>query len=203
MEFLYVCLFSSGHIKVGQSLDPLSRIAAHADRVKCVGVELRKQFMVECAGAASASEAMLIDRCAAAAETRFFSEWFAGLDFDVVCGWARECAATVHEPAPDTPLRRFLARLPAGGISRFAEEVGIGAAYLSQIAAGREPSPPLCIRIEKASGGDVSRLTLRADAHVIWDYLVCPDSPYQVSAPNAVNTGESTSSSGRGLGPPS
>ncbi len=33
MEYLYVCHFSNGHIKVGRSIDPRARIAAHADRV--------------------------------------------------------------------------------------------------------------------------------------------------------------------------
>jgi len=33
MEYLYVCHFSNGHIKVGRSIHPKSRIASHADRV--------------------------------------------------------------------------------------------------------------------------------------------------------------------------
>lgn len=32
-EYLYVCHFSNGHIKVGRSVHPKSRIASHADRV--------------------------------------------------------------------------------------------------------------------------------------------------------------------------
>ena len=33
MSHLYVCHFSSGHIKVGRSIDPVARVAQHADRV--------------------------------------------------------------------------------------------------------------------------------------------------------------------------
>ncbi len=30
MSHLYVCHFSSGHIKVGRSIDPVARVAQHA-----------------------------------------------------------------------------------------------------------------------------------------------------------------------------
>lgn len=45
MEYLYVCHFSNGHIKVGRSIDPRARIAAHADRVACMGVEFVDRFV--------------------------------------------------------------------------------------------------------------------------------------------------------------
>ena len=41
MSFLYVCLFSNGHLKVGRSVNALARISQHEERVSCLGVELR------------------------------------------------------------------------------------------------------------------------------------------------------------------
>lgn len=92
MEALYVCLFSNGHIKVGRSTNPDARIAQHVARVSCMGVELVSREVVLCANSSSRREADLIARCAEAAERRFQSEWFAGLDFATVCQWAREAA---------------------------------------------------------------------------------------------------------------
>ena len=40
MSFLYVCLFSNGHLKVGRSVNALARISQHEERVSCLGVEL-------------------------------------------------------------------------------------------------------------------------------------------------------------------
>ena len=37
MEYLYVCHFSNGHIKVGRSIDPKSRIASHANAAENSG----------------------------------------------------------------------------------------------------------------------------------------------------------------------
>jgi hypothetical protein len=94
-ESLYVCQFSNGHVKVGRSVDPKSRIAAHAERVACMGVELSDHFIVECVGPASPRETALILKCTEAASTRFLSEWFIGLDFLSVCDWAQDCARLV------------------------------------------------------------------------------------------------------------
>lgn len=94
MQSLYVCLFSNGHIKVGRSDKPFLRIATHADRVSCLGVAVVGQQVFECVGRASLAEAELIRRCVAAASKRNAVEWFEGLHFDTVCGWAMEAAAT-------------------------------------------------------------------------------------------------------------
>jgi DNA-binding XRE family transcriptional regulator len=91
-ESLYVCLFSNGHIKVGRSIEPGARIASHADRVACMGVELSEHLIVECVGPAGARELQLIGRCAQAAERQFANEWFSGLDFLTVCEWAGQAA---------------------------------------------------------------------------------------------------------------
>lgn len=97
MEFLYVCLFSNGHIKVGRSIDPQARMASHAERVACVGIELSDSFTVECGGPASPCETRLIRRCTDQAGRRFQNEWFDGLDFLAVCGWAVEAASSAIE----------------------------------------------------------------------------------------------------------
>ncbi len=94
MQSLYVCLFSNGHIKVGRSDKPFLRIATHADRVSCLGVAVVGQQVFECVGRASLAEAELIRRCVAAASKRNAVEWFEGLHFDTVCGWAMEAATT-------------------------------------------------------------------------------------------------------------
>lgn len=175
MESLYVCLFSNGHIKVGRSIDPISRIAAHADRVACMGVEVVDTFCAGCVGAAVPSEQELIGLCAAApGATRYQSEWFSGLEFEVVCRWARDCASREHEDPPSTALRRYLDALPHGGITKFADDLGIGKAYLCQLAAGwrgREPNEKLCVVIERLSGGQVTRRDLRSNWRDIWPEL--------------------------------
>lgn len=71
-------------------------------------------------------------------------------------------------------LREYLDSLPRGGVKAFAETCGIGSVYLSQLAArldGREPSPELCVKFERASGGVVTRRTLRSDWRDIWPEL--------------------------------
>jgi hypothetical protein len=92
MESLYVCEFSNGHIKVGRSINPDARIAAHADRVACVGIELVEHRTFECVGPSEPREHHLISCCAGIATARHGGEWFAGLDFDAVCHWAARFA---------------------------------------------------------------------------------------------------------------
>ena len=38
MSFLYVCLFSNGHLKVGRSVNALARISRHEERAYMEGV---------------------------------------------------------------------------------------------------------------------------------------------------------------------
>src|SRR6476620_1183397 len=93
MDYLYVCRFSNGTIKVGRSIDPVSRIASHIDRVSCMGIQLLEHQAFECTGGALLAEADLIEMCVARANSRQLNEWFTGLDFTEVCAWADECAA--------------------------------------------------------------------------------------------------------------
>lgn len=71
-------------------------------------------------------------------------------------------------------LRTYLDQLPAGGVSAFAKKIGVSRVYLSQLAArynDRQPSPPLCLTIERESGGAVTRIDLRDDWLSIWPDL--------------------------------
>lgn len=95
MQYLYACLFSNGHVKVGRSTDPISRIASHEERVSCLGIELVERHIFECAGPVVPAEASLIARCVAAAEKTHKNEWFSGLDFGDVVEWAELASKTV------------------------------------------------------------------------------------------------------------
>ena len=73
-------------------------------------------------------------------------------------------------------LRAYLEGLPRGGTTALAARLGIHAVYLSQLAArqnGRQPSPELCVQIERETGGAVARPDLRPDDwHLIWPELI-------------------------------
>jgi len=79
-------------------------------------------------------------------------------------------------------LREFADQLPKGGITPLAAELGISPVYLSQLMArqnGREPSPELCVLIERKTIGLVMRWDLRPDDWCrIWPELIgLPGSP--------------------------
>lgn len=72
-------------------------------------------------------------------------------------------------------LRTYLADLPRGSAAEFAKQIGVSSVYLSQLAAGqdgREPSPSLCVVIERETIGAVPRQDLRSDWQDIWPELV-------------------------------
>lgn len=147
MESLYVCLFSNGHIKVGRSIDPISRIAQHADRVSCFGVTLADHFIVECPTVLF-GEARLIDRCVEACETRHNNEWFAGLDFGEVCEWAAEAAHAVAaqaitEDLPTGGWALLIAEIKTSGITKLqiAKDCGTSPASISRLALGQQAEP--------------------------------------------------------------
>lgn len=83
--------------KVGRSISPKSRIASHADRVACVGIELVEHHIAECAGHSVSAEAALIEYCAEAAIKRNRSEWFEGLEYVDVCVNADAIAEIEYE----------------------------------------------------------------------------------------------------------
>lgn len=151
MESLYVCLFSNGHIKVGRSIEPDSRITSHAGRVACMGVSLKAASKYVCAESAHVAEASLIARCDQDATKRHKSEWFEGLEFATVCGWAEAFASKVTPPDEpfvidlDNPdFKAILARLKRAGRTQI--EIAIycrcSQPSISDIATGitRDPS---------------------------------------------------------------
>lgn len=129
-DCLYVCHFSNGHIKVGRSIDPVARIASHADRVACMGVELVERHVVECADSVGAREAILIAQCADAANTRHLNEWFVGLEFESVCEWANAAASKSLESAESEHRDSFGYRLKvarrAAGLTQAELGKGLG-----------------------------------------------------------------------------
>lgn len=135
MDSLYVCHFSNGHIKVGRSVDPQSRIASHADRVACMGVELAEHFIAECTGPAEPREVVLIRQCVAEGARRFQNEWFTGLDFQTVCEWASAAATAEHQEQDRRDrfgTRVRAARLAAGLTqTEVGDAVGVGKAAIS------------------------------------------------------------------------
>jgi DNA-binding transcriptional regulator YdaS (Cro superfamily) len=86
-------------------------------------------------------------------------------------------------------LRKYLDELPRGGRAEVSARLGISAVYLSQLAArqnNREPSPELCVCIERATSGAVVRWDLRPDDwHLIWPELIG-----QPGAPDVAATAE-------------
>ena len=130
-EYLYVCHFSNGHIKVGRSIHPKSRIASHADRVACMGIELVEHHIVECAGHSAPAEAELIERCVELATRRNKNEWFEGLDYLDICIDAERFASVahkekeIHAPAPIDNSVLEIAIFYAGGVSSLAKELGV------------------------------------------------------------------------------
>lgn len=97
MEYLYVCHFSNGHIKVGRSINPASRIASHVERVSCVGIELIEHHSALCVGRSAPAEAELISKCAELATAQYKNEWFSGIDFQDACAFANDAANSRHE----------------------------------------------------------------------------------------------------------
>jgi len=93
MEYLYVCHFSNGHIKVGRSINPQSRIANHAERVACFGVELVEHHIAECSGLVNPAELSLIKWCDEVSTSKHQNEWFTGVDYVEACQMADTFAA--------------------------------------------------------------------------------------------------------------
>lgn len=158
-EYLYVCHFSNGHIKVGRSVYPKSRIAQHADRVACIGIELIEHHIAECIGHSEPAETSLINRCAELATKRHGSEWFAGLDYPMVCELADHIARIVFDPVKPKAAREIKesealdqAIAIAGGISALYRALGLsGHAVIQQWKRNRVPAEK-CPDIEALTG---------------------------------------------------
>lgn len=83
-------------------------------------------------------------------------------------------------------LREYANTLPRGGLSSWAEVLGVSYVYLSQLIArqnGREPGPELSVLIEQATGGAVTRREVRPDDWwLIWPELITAEHPAPVEA---------------------
>jgi hypothetical protein len=142
MEWIYVCLFSNGHIKVGRSIDPQARIASHAARVACLGVTLESDRFFQCKEKAIECEQALIDFCVERATRRNHFEWFEGLSYTEVCEAADRFAgfdAADHAP---TGWAEYLIRVLRCGYtqSKVAELIGCSQPSIANILTGKTGS---------------------------------------------------------------
>lgn len=151
-DYLYVCQFSNGHIKVGRSAEPTSRILTHADRAACFGITLVANCTIECVGPSAPREAALIARCAAAASARHLNEWFAGLEYSEVRKWAEEAAwqdrpesgpQDEDHDAEAIDFKAVVASLTGAGLTQgyLAAICGCDQSCISDIANGRTKDP--------------------------------------------------------------
>jgi len=146
MSHLYVCQFSNGFIKVGRSTDPSARVAQHADRVSCVGVEMAAHKIFECAAGFTVAESALIKQCVLNATEIRGNEWFFGLDYERVCGWAAQCASALPAEISGTnqseaalDCRAFIASLMAAGLSQneIASMADLSQSTIAKIHTGK------------------------------------------------------------------
>lgn len=172
MQYLYACNFSNGHIKVGRSSDPKSRIASHEERVSCMGVLLVESHISECVGDVVRSEAALINLCAQSAEQQYKNEWFSGLPFLFVTQWVEECAKLTH--ASESTFKGFFYGLGKDQRKEFALACNTSVGHLNNFCYGLTTlAPILCTSIERESKGEVTRRELRPDdCEGIWPDLL-------------------------------
>lgn len=141
MNYIYVCHFSGGHIKVGRSVEPIARIAAHEARVSCLGVELIAHAIF---GAENhiVAEAQLIERCANECLQRHNNEWFTGLSFEVVCGWAAQFSVNAKPRRTGNHIRRIRTQL---GVTQaaLAEAIGCTQGNISNYEGGQTLPPAM------------------------------------------------------------
>ncbi len=173
MSHLYVCLFSNGHIKVGRSINPMARIAAHEERVSCLGVELVEHRFFECVGHVIPSEAELIRRCRDSAEKTNKNEWFEGLDFVDVCAWADEISRSKFDTNPAQSPQQAAINLACelvGSQAKLAQALGLNPVSVNLWCMGRRPIPfQWCKGIEAATNGQVTCKDLRPnDWFLVW-----------------------------------
>jgi hypothetical protein len=157
-ESLYVCLFSNYSVKVGRSIDPKARVAMHADRVACVGIELSATLFFECVGPSIQAEAALIRRCTQAATAKHKNEWFDGLDYEAVCDWARECAYADYQEPELTGIHRAVAEF--GGPTKIAAALGNGVVrqHVEHWLKGKGIPPEHCHALSNLTGLPLSEL---------------------------------------------
>jgi hypothetical protein len=148
-ESIYVCAFSSGLIKVGRSIDPVGRIAQHANRVSCAGIDLVEMSHAECVGTASVAERLLIGKCRESATSQHKSEWFKGLLFSEVASWVSEISSSNDGDGEDLGMwTSIISDLLASGLTQteIAFDCGeLSQSLISQLYRGdiKNPSWPI------------------------------------------------------------
>ena len=170
MEYLYVCQFSNGLIKVGRSIEPESRIASHADRVAVAGIELITHRRFMCSDGVVRRESALISRCRELASESFKSEWFQGLQFDDVCNLAERIAnddaLRTAPTGPEIALNEAIEACPT--LTVFADRIGVAQSTVSmwRKRGGAVPAEH-CPAIERETGVKCERL----NPSVAWGVL--------------------------------
>lgn len=143
MQYIYVCLFSNGHIKVGRAVDTASRIATHKYRVACLGVSLVSHEIIACPVDVKDAEAALIDWCVQNAEERFMNEWFSGLNYTDVVNEAIRCADADKSADSSTGWAAYLILIKRAGYTqtRIAELIGCSQPSIANFVRGRSENP--------------------------------------------------------------
>lgn len=149
-QYLYVCHFSNGLIKVGRSIDPVSRIAQHADRVSCMGVELIEHHAALCVSHVIPAEKTLIHQCKKLSSKVMKNEWFEGLNYLQICEIASVVAATKFESkgmTTENVIRYFG--------SQKATADALGMKQPSVAVWGEYPPELRQLQIESLTGGEL------------------------------------------------
>jgi hypothetical protein len=134
-EYLYVCHFSNGHIKVGRSIYPAVRVAKHADRVSCLGIELLEHCFFECVGDVKGAEAGLINSCAELASDKNKNEWFVGVSYRDACALAEVHAKNVFTECIESGWAGYVKQILKHGRTQvqLAEEIGVSQPSIAKI----------------------------------------------------------------------
>lgn len=170
MQYLYVCLFSNGHIKVGRSINPESRIAAHADRVSCMGIELVEHKTFPCVGNVIARESALISACKDTAIRQHKHEWFEGLEFELVVAFVERfagCDESEIATPKDGVWRTLVEDLLASGMTQQGiakacncSQVAISELYRGVTLDPRHSTGESLVRLHKARPTAIAKKTV-------------------------------------------
>lgn len=142
---LYVCLFSTGHIKVGRTTRPGARVEQHAQRVGVVGVRLVSALHFECQDQPAVRERALIDACVVLGGKQICGEWFAELDHKAACEAAQHAATMQIEEARSLMTwQQIIAEIQSLSSltqPQIAAMCGAGQATIGDLSRGKTQDP--------------------------------------------------------------
>lgn len=98
---IYVVEFTSGVVKVGKAGSPKSRVASHAHHARVHGGDVRGSWISERHHGVSVTERDLIAYCKKRGVLAFGKEYFRGVDFDDVRGYASLLACNAGGAVPN------------------------------------------------------------------------------------------------------